>query len=98
METETFMLAVRFGQGATAKLLRQCVAEYAEEIAALNRENFQRNFRPQCSWDRWQGPVVPPQLAKRAEDLAKLLRAARKVRPQQELNLFRLVDYLAKRG
>lgn len=98
METETFMLAVRFGQSATAKLLRQCLAEYAEEVAALNRENYQRNFRHPRSWDKWQGPVVPPQLAERAEDLAKLLRAARKVRLQQELNLFRLADYLAERG
>ena len=97
METEEFMLAVRFGQGATAKLLRQCVQEYADEIAALNLENSQRTFRAPLSWDKWQGPVVPPHLAKRAVDLAKLLRAARKVRPQQNLNLFRLADYLAKR-
>ena len=98
METEDFMLAVRFGQGATAKLLRQCVREYADEIAALNRENSQRTFRAPLAWEKWQGPVMSPHLAKRAREFAKLLRDARKVRPQQELNIFRLADYLTKQG
>ena len=98
METEEFMLAVRFGQSATAKLLRQCVQEYADEIAAINRENSRRTFRPQLGRDRWQGPVMSPHLAKQASDFAKLLRDARKVRPQQELNIFRLADYLTKHG